>query len=271
MKDEFFTLSNGVQIPKIGFGTWLIEQEKVKKPVLEALEVGYRHIDSAEGYGNEVGVGQAVRESGLARKEVFVTTKLRAEFKTYQESVDAINKSLNDLDIDYIDLMIIHAPKPWGEMGNPNAQRYQEGNLEAWKALEEAYKQGKIRAIGVSNFDQNDIQNIIDNSEIAPMVNQIKIHIGNVPNDLIEYDKAHNILTEAYSPIAHGDLLANSQIALIAGNYDVTLSQLAIRYLLQLGTLPLPKTLSKEHMADNLNVDFTISADDMDKLNNIVG
>ncbi len=155
MLEATYTLANGVQIPKIGFGTWMIDADAdAAKAVHEAIDAGYRHIDTAEAYGNEVGVGEGVRASGIGRKDIFVNTKLAAEIKNHDEAVKAIDDSLQKLNLDYIDMMIIHAPKPWAKYDEPN--RYFEGNLEAWRALEEAYKAGKLRAIGVSNFDPTD-------------------------------------------------------------------------------------------------------------------
>jgi diketogulonate reductase-like aldo/keto reductase len=260
---ETYLLDNGVEIPKIGFGTWLIKNEDAAKAVEDAIKVGYRHIDSAEGYGNEEGVGQGVRASSLAREDIFITTKLRAEIKDYDQAVAAIEESLQKLDLGYIDLMIIHAPKPWPEMGNPDADRYYEGNLSAWRALEEAYEAGKIRAIGVSNFDQDDLKNILDHGKIKPVINQVKAHIGQTPLDLIDYAREHDILTEAYSPLGHGDMLHDAHIQKMADKYGVSIAQLGMRYLLQLGTLPLPKSMNPEHMAANAQLDFEIAPEDM--------
>jgi diketogulonate reductase-like aldo/keto reductase len=265
---EHFTLANGVEIPKIGFGTWMIEDNaKAAKAVREAIEVGYRHIDTAEAYGNEAGVGEGVRSSGLYRKEVFVTTKLRAEYKDYDSARQAIDDSLRTLDLGYIDLMIIHSPKPWAKFGED--EHYFAGNLEAWKALEEAHKAGKIRAIGVSNFERVDLRNIIDNSETLPAVDQVLAHIGNTPFELIDYARRHNILVEAYSPFGHGDMLHNGEVQRIAERNHVSVTQLAVRYLLQLELLPLPKASSIEHMRQNADVDIVISDEDMTQLREI--
>lgn len=152
---ETFALANGVTIPKLGLGTWFIANDKAAQAVRDAVDIGYRHIDTAQAYENEVGVGEGIRSSGVARDELFVTTKLRAEFKTYEASVAAIDRSLADLGLDHIDLMIIHSPQPWAEF--KDGEHFFEGNLEAWRALEEAYKAGKLRAIGVSNFDPIDV------------------------------------------------------------------------------------------------------------------
>src|SRR5262245_45512534 len=182
---ETYTLANGVTIPKLGLGTWMIDDDKAAQAVRDAVAIGYRHIDTAEGYGNERGVGDGVRTAGIPRDQIFVTTKLEAAFKSYDRAKAAIDKSLTDLSLDHIDLMIIHSPQPWGEFRGDN--HYFEGNLEAWRALEEAYKGGKLRAIGVSNFEQVDLDNIIDNSGTAPMVNQILAHVRNTPFEVIDY------------------------------------------------------------------------------------
>ena len=266
--DETYTLNNGVKIPKIGFGTWMIEDnDDAAKAVETAIKVGYRHIDTAEAYGNEIGVGHGVRNAGVPREDIFVTTKLQAEFKSYEEAVAAIDRSLNDLNLDYIDMMIIHSPKPWVEFQND--ERFFEGNLAAWRALSEAQAAGKIRAIGVSNFDEIDLQNILDNSDVKPAVNQVLAHIGNVPFSVFEYAQKNDIQIEAYSPFGHGEMLKNKNLQQMANKYGVSVAQLGIRYLLQLNTLPLPKATSEAHMTANATVDFTISDDDMAMLNKV--
>ncbi|MHC5230146.1 aldo/keto reductase [Enterococcus sp. LJL99] len=261
MLNETYTLSNGVKIPKLGFGTWMIENEQAAEMVRQAIQVGYRHIDTAQAYGNEEGVGDGIRSSGIERKDLFVTTKLAAEIKNYEEAVLAIDESLNKLAIDYIDLMIIHSPKPWAVFQEEN--HYFEGNIEAWRALEEAYQKGKIRAIGVSNFEVIDLENLLENSQIKPMVNQILAHIGHTPFDVIDYSQQNELLVEAYSPIAHGEMLQNETITAIATKYHVSIPQLAIRYCLQLKLLPLPKTQNVAHMKNNADVDFVIAEEDM--------
>jgi len=258
---EKFTLSNGVEIPKIGLGTWEISDDTVAQAVKEAVAIGYRHIDTAQGYSNERGVGEGIRTCGLKREEIFVTTKLDAEIKNYADTVKAIDSSLQQLGLDYIDLMIIHAPKPWSQYDKDD--RHFEGNLEAWRALEEGYKAGKLRAIGLSNFQIVDIKNILEKGTVKPTVNQILTHISNTPFELIDYCQQNDILIEAYSPIAHGELLKNEGVKNIAEKYNVSVPQLAIRYCLELGLLPLPKTANPKNMKSNSEVDFVISPDDM--------
>lgn len=262
--EETYTLSNGVTIPKLGLGTWFIENEKAPQAICDAVQIGYRHFDTAQAYENESGVGKGIRTCGVAREELFVTTKLAAEAKSYQEAVDAIDGSLKALGLDYIDMMLIHSPQPWAEFREED--RYVEGNRQAWRALEEAYRAGKLRAIGISNFEQQDIDNLLEGCSIAPMVNQLLVHVSNTPFELIEYSRSREMLVEAYSPVAHGEMLKNPAVRQIADRYGVTVPQLCIRYTLQLGTLPLPKTANPEHMRDNAKVDFVISDADMETL-----
>lgn len=261
--EETYTLANGVTIPKLGLGTWFIADDKVADAVHSAVNIGYRHIDTAQAYENERGVGEGIRTCGIAREELFVTTKLAAEAKSYDEATSAINGSLKKMGLDYIDLMLIHSPQPWTDFRGGD---YAEGNREAWRALEDAYKAGKLRAIGVSNFKEEDLENILSSCTVAPMVNQLLVHIGNTPLALINYCNKKNILVEAYSPVAHGEILKHAEVAAMAEKYQVSIPQLCIRYDLQLGTLPLPKTANSEHMSNNSTVDFVISEEDMEQL-----
>ena len=262
--NETYTLSNGVQIPKLGLGTWFIEDDQAPQAVREAIAIGYRHIDTAQAYANERGVGEGIRTCGVARDQLFVTTKLAAEIKSYQEAANAIDQSIRTMGLDYNDMMITHSPQPWADFRA--GEHFFEGNREAWRALEDAYKAGKLRAIGVSNFEQEDLDNILDSCTVAPMVDQVLAHVGNTPFDLIRYSQSKGILVEAYSPVAHGEILKNEKVADMARNYNVTVPQLCIRYTLQLGLLPLPKTANPEHMRSNAQLDFEISGEDMDAL-----
>lgn len=264
---ETYTLANGVEIPKLGLGTWKIPNDRAAEAVREAVALGYRHIDTAQAYQNEEGVGQGLRDGDIPRDKIFVTTKLAAEIKSYAEAVEAIDGSLEALGLDTIDLMLIHSPQPWRKFGKE--ERFFEGNREAWRALEEAYKAGKLRAIGVSNFQKVDLENILEGCSVKPMVNQILAHISNTPEDLIRYTKQQDILVEAYSPIAHGELMKHEEVKAMASAYDVSIPQLAIRYTLQLGLLPLPKTGNPDHMKSNAELDFTISEEDMQKLRDL--
>lgn len=261
---ENYKLSNGVEIPKLGLGTWFIADDKVADAVKDAVNLGYRHIDTAQAYQNERGVGEGVRNCGVNREDLFVTTKLAAEIKSYEGAVKSIDDSLERMGLEYLDLMIIHSPKPWMEYQNED--RYFEGNREAWKALEEAYKAGKLKAIGVSNFEKEDLENILESCAVAPMVNQVLAHISNTPIDLIRFCEKNDILVEAYSPIGHGELMKDEAVKEMAAKYKVSVPQLGIRYDLQLGLLPLPKTANPAHMKSNADLDFEISAEDMETL-----
>ncbi len=267
MLKETYTLSNGVKIPKLGLGTWFIKNKDVTEAVTEAIKVGYRHFDTAMAYRNEAGVGKAVRESDVDRSELFVTSKIVAEAKSYKKAKKAIDKSLKKLGLDYVDLMIIHSPQPWLKFRKKN--RYFEENKEVWRALEEAYKAGKIKAIGVSNFLQDDLENILEDCEVKPMVNQVLAHISNTPLDLIEFCQKNDIIVEAYSPIAHGEAMKNEVIVEMAKKYNVSVPQLCIRYVIQLGTVAIPKTSNPKHMKSNAELDFVINDDDMMTLKNV--
>lgn len=267
--NQTYELSNGIKIPKLGLGTWLIPNDKVSECIKHATEIGYRHIDTAQAYENEEGIGIGLRNINIPRKELFITTKVRAEYKTYEEAKKSIDESLNRLGLEYIDLIIIHSPQPWMEFRDD--KRYFEENINVWKALEDAYKEGKVKAIGVSNFLIDDLDNLINNCEIKPMVNQILTHISNTPLELIDYCKKNNILVEAYSPIAHGAANKSSKIAYIANKYGVTVAQLCIKYTLQLELVTLPKTSNTEHMKTNSELDFIISDEDMELLKSLKG
>lgn len=262
------TLSNGVAVPQLALGTWLIDNGRTADAVKAAIDIGYRHIDTAQAYANEQGVGVGVRTSGVPRDQLFVTTKVAAEHKDYKSAAAGIDGSLKAMGLDYIDLMIIHSPQPWAAV-NQSDDRYFEGNREAWRALTDAYKAGKLRAIGVSNFLQEDIENLWDWAEVKPMVNQVLCHISNTPLELIEYCQRQGIVMEAYSPVAHGEALKNEKIAEMAARYGVSVPQLCIRYDIQLGMIVLPKTANPAHMRSNAEVDFQISDGDMEILKKI--
>ena len=262
---EKYTLANGTQIPKLGLGTWLMDDDQAAAAVKAAVTAGYRMIDTAQAYGNETGVGEGVRTCGVARDQLFIATKVAAELKDYESARASIDESLAKLGLDYVDQMIIHSPQPWVEVNQSN-DRHEEGNLAAWRALEEAQAAGKVRVIGVSNFNQHDLANIIDNAAVRPQVNQVLAHIANTPFELLDCCREQGILVEAYSPIAHGAVLGNPLVAQVAARYGVTPAQLCVRYCLELGMLPLPKTASHEHIVNDANVDFQISAADMDEL-----
>ncbi len=203
----------------------------------------------------------------MPREELFVVSKVAAEHKTYEQAKAGIDETLSKMGLDYLDMMIIHSPQPWVEV-NQSDNRYEDGNREAWRALEDAYKEGKLKAIGVSNFQISDIESLVKTAEIKPMVNQILLHISNTPAELVDYCQKNDIVVEAYSPIAHGVILNQPEIKAIADKYGVTVPQLCIRYTIQLGAVSLPKTANPEHMKSNAQVDFEISAEDMEVLKN---
>lgn len=268
MYQETITLNNGVIVPQLALGTWLIDDDKVGDAVKEAVKLGYRHIDTAQAYGNERGIGQALKEIFIPREEIFITSKVAAENKSYDSAAKSIDETLTKMGLDYIDMMIIHSPQPWKEV-NQSDNRYFKENKEVWRALEDAYHAGKIRAIGISNFLEEDLDNLLEDCQVKPMVNQILCHIANTPLDLINYCKQHDIALEAYSPVAHGAALTDPKIAEIAQKYEVTVPQLCIKYDLQLGMITLPKTAKPEHMKANSEMDFVISNEDMEILKHV--
>lgn len=268
MQEDNYTLTNGIEIPKLGLGTWMVEDNISAQAVRDAVSLGYRHIDTAQAYGNERGVGEGVRSCGVSRETLFVTTKLAAEIKDYAQAAAAIDTSLKTMGLSYIDLMIIHSPQPWMQF-REEKRSFDAGNCEAWRALEDAYKAGKLRAIGVSNFEEADLENLLGSCTVAPMVNQVLAHVGNTPFDLMAYCQSKHILVQAYSPIAHGAVLENSEIMGMADRYSVSVPQLCIRYCLQLGLLPLPKTANPAHMKTNAALDFVITEADMEQLKQV--
>lgn len=268
MYNNTLTLSNGVKIPQMALGTWFIDDDKAADAVRAAVAIGYRHFDTAQAYGNERGVGEGVRTAGIPREDIFVTSKVAAEHKDYDSAAASIDASLEKMGLDYIDMMIIHSPQPWADV-NQSDNRYFAENREVWRALTDAYKAGKVKAIGVSNFLKEDIDNLYDWADVKPMVNQVLCHISNTPLDLIDYCQKKDIAVEAYAPVAHGEALKNPAIAVMAEKYGVTVPQLCIRYDIELGTIVLPKTANPDHMRSNADVDFVISDDDMETLKHI--
>ena len=262
--NETYTLANGMTIPKLGLGTWFIDDDKAAQAVREAGKLGYRLIDTAQAYGNERGVGEGVRTCGLPREQLFVASKVAAELKDYDSAAKSIDETLEKMGLDYLDQIIIHSPQPWTEFRVE--KQYFEENRAVWRALEDAQAAGKVKVIGVSNFLRDDLENLLSDCRVRPMVNQILLHISNTDKALVDYCKEQNIQVEAYSPIAHGEALKNPAIAAMAQKYGVTAAQLCIRYVIQLGTVALPKTADPAHMKDNAAVDFVISDADMDAL-----
>lgn len=257
---ETLPLAGGLTIPVVGFGTWMLEEgETCYRACREALDAGYRHIDTARAYGNEASVGKALRDSGLDRDEVFITSKLPAEAKTAQQARHELEITMTELGLDHMDLYLVHAPWPWDEKGAD----YEDGNREIWAVMEEAQREGRTRAIGVSNFERSHLDNVLSVAEIAPAVNQIRWFPGLHPDDTIAACRERDIVVEAYSPIAHGDLLEHSELAEIAERLGVSTPQVCLRYLLQKGAVVLPKATSRDHIRQNAELDFTLGDDDL--------
>ena len=255
-------LYNGIEIPDVGLGTWLIPNKKASEVVKCAIDLGYRHIDTAQAYRNEEGVGIGVKESGIKREDLFITTKVEAEIKNYKDAKASIDESLKRLGMDYVDLILIHCPVPWREYDKRKYNYFKE-NLEVWKALEEAYKDGKTKSIGISNFEISDTENILNNCQIKPMVNQVYCCPSYVPKELIEYCKKNDIVFEAYSPLNHGKAIHDKKVNYIADKNNKSFSQICLKYLLQKDLVVLPKASSFDHLKENFDLDFTLSEEDM--------
>ncbi len=265
-KEQDYILTNGVKIPKIGFGTWQTPDGDVAyNSVRCALDAGYRHIDTAFVYGNEASVGKAVKDSKISREKLFITTKLPSEVKDFDGALKHFELSLKNLDCGYIDLYLIHAPWPWSDVGRDCT----EGNIQAWKAMIKLYEEGRVRAIGVSNFHPADIENIKNATGVTPMANQIRYFIGNTQPAVSGYCRENGILVQAYSPLATGELLDNSYLTSLAERYNKPISKICLAYCLQTGANPLPKSTHKERIIDNLDVDFLLSDEDMKYLGDL--
>lgn len=260
IKQEDYILSNGIKIPKIAFGTWQIANgDDTYNSVTYALKAGYRHIDTAAAYQNEESVGKAIQDFKIKREDIFITTKLPAEIKDVKEAEKTFYKSLEYLRTDYIDLYLIHAPWPWSNIG----QECTKENVELWKMMVSLYNEGKIKAIGVSNFLEKDIEPLYQATGVYPHANQIRYFIGNTQISLCEYCETHNILIEAYSPLATGNLLENKEIAKLAAKYNTSIPKICLRYCLEKNTLPIPKSVHENRIIDNIDLDFTIDKEDV--------
>ncbi len=260
-----YVLSNGVEIPSVGLGTWQAEPNQAYQAVLDALEAGYRHIDTAYVYGNEVEIGKAIKDSGIKREEIFITTKLPSHIKNYKETFEYFKSSCKALGVDYLDLYLIHAPWPWSNVGEDCTQ----GNIEVWKAFIELYNAKKIRSIGVSNFHPKDIISLIEATSFTPHVNQIRYFIGNTQKETTRFCQENNILVEAYSPFATGKILDEPYLIELSNRLGVSIPKICLKYCLQRGTLPLPKSVHKERIIQNIELDFEIPEEDLIKLDAI--
>ena len=270
MKDQkdVYRLINGVEIPCIGLGTWQTPDGDVAaSAVRSAIEAGYRHIDTAQGYGNEESVGRGIRESRIDRKELFVTTKLWNSNHTYDLTMRTFEESLRKSGLEYFDLFLIHWPNP-----AMYRSHWQQANAETWKAMEELYEAGKIRAIGISNFRERHIEELMKTAKIPPMVNQIRLCPGETQDDLVAYCRDRGMVLEAYSPLGTGKIFHVPEMEALAKKYQKSVAQICIRWSLQQGYLPLPKSVTPSRIADNLNVfDFELTADDVQLIAGLKG
>lgn len=258
---DTFTLANGVKIPCIGYGTWQTpDGETAFQSVKCALENGYRHIDTAAGYGNEPSVGEAMRASGIAREDIFLTTKHWITERGYEKTVAACEASLKALGVDYLDLYLIH----WPCVSKTHPDTWKEINASTWRGFEKLHKDGKIRAIGVSNFLPLHLEALNEFAEIRPMVNQIEFHPGYNQLEVVKYCQENNILVQAWSPLGCGKVLGNETVNAIANAHGKTAAHVCIRYALQHNVLPLPKSVTPSRIADNTKVfDFELTTEEM--------
>lgn len=259
LKDTF-TLHNGVKIPCVGFGTWQAEEGKeAVKAVRDALEAGYRHIDTAAAYRNEASVGKALKESGLSRQEVFVTSKLPNSVRGYDQTKKSFARTLENLGFDYLDLYLVHWPKPL-----VFRDHWQKANADSWRAIEELYEAGAIKSIGVSNFLPSHLDELAKTANVQPMVNQIKLCPGITQPEVTEYCQSQQILLEAYSPLGTGDIFTDPDMQKLAEKYQRTIAQVSLRWSLQMGFLPLPKSVNTGRIKENAALfDFTLDEDDV--------
>ncbi len=241
---DTYTLYNGVKIPQVGFGTWQSANgDEAYHAVLAALNAGYRHIDTAAAYGNEESVGQAIKDSGVPREDLFVTTKLWNADHGYEKTKEAFGRSLEKLGLDYVNLYLIHWPNPVAFRDN-----WQEANAESWRAMEEFYAAGTAKAIGVSNFRPKHLDALLETATVKPMVNQMFINPSDMQPAVVEYNDDHDILTEAYSPLGTGEIFKIPELATIGRKYDKTPAQVVLRWSLQHGFLPLPKSIHEKYI-----------------------
>ena len=265
---DCYKLSNGVEIPCVGFGTWQATDGDVAvSSVLSAIEAGYRHIDTAQAYGNEESVGIAVKKSGVNRKELFITSKLWNSEHGYEKTLSAFEGTMKKLDMDYLDLFLIHWPNPIAFRGD-----WQEANAGTWKAFEELYNAGRIRAIGISNFHPRHIKELMKTATVAPMVNQMRLCPGDTQDEVVDYCRLQNMLLEAYSPLGMGKIFEVPEMQDLAKKYEKSIAQICIRWSLQRGYLPLPKSVTPERIKANTEVfDFELDAADVQLIADLKG
>jgi Aldo/keto reductases, related to diketogulonate reductase len=265
---DTYTLSNGQKIPVVGFGTWQTPDGDVAEAsVLAALKAGYRHIDTAAAYKNEESVGRAIAKSGVPREEIFLTTKLWNDSHSYELAQKAIDTSLTKLGVDYLDLYLIHWPNPVAFRDN-----WKEANAGAWRAMEEAVEAGKIRSIGISNFMPHHLDALLETAKIKPVVNQIFLNPSDLQEEVVAHNKKHDILSEAYSPLGTGKIFAVEELKTLADKYGKTVAQVVLRWSLQHGFLPLPKSVTESRIIENGQLfDFELSEEDMKAIDQLKG
>lgn len=264
--EKHFELSNGVKIPNIGYGTWRVpESEQCVESVLTAIDCGYRHIDTAYFYKNEKSVGEAVRTSGIHREDIFITSKLWNDYHGYESTLKVFEETLENLGTDYLDLYLIHWPNPKKFRAD-----WARSNAETWRAFEKLYRDGRIKAIGISNFLPHHIDELLKTAEIVPMVNQIEMQPGLNRDVEREYNQKHGILTEAWAPFQVGEVLKDETVCRLAEKHQKSAAQIVLRWFLQKGVVPLPKSVTPERILGNIQIyDFELTADDMTAMDNI--
>jgi len=265
---DTYTLNNGTKIPIVGFGTWQTPDGQVAyDSVLAALKAGYRHIDTAAAYGNEDSVGKAIADSGVAREDLFVTTKLWNADHGYDTTKAALETSLQKLGLDYVDLYLIHWPNPAAMRDN-----FEQLTADTWKAMEELYASRKARAIGVSNFRPKHLDVLLKTAKVVPAVNQIFLNPSDMEDEVVAYNEAHGILSEAYSPLGTGKIFGIPELKTIAAKYNKSVAQVVLRWSLQNGFLPLPKSVHADRIEQNTELfDFELSAADMETIDGMHG
>lgn len=263
MKKEYTVLSNGVKMPNLAFGTFKVNEGDDVQIILDAVNVGYRYFDTAAFYNTEEALGKGLKKSGLPREEFFITTKVWKTCIGYEGAKKSFEESLEKLDMDYVDLLLIHWPRPDAESD------WKKLDIETWKAFEEIYKEGRAKAIGVSNFLNHHMQNILDNCEIVPMVNQIEFHPGYIQKDVIDFDKNHGIVVEAWSPLGRERVFKDELLNELAEKYGKSVAQICLAFALQMGVVPLPKSSSVERMKQNMDIYFELEEEDFEKIVNM--
>lgn len=269
---QTLVLNTGAKIPMLGFGTWKLQEgEQAYQAVKCALETGYRHIDTAQIYGNEESVGKAIRDSKVKREELFLTTKIWNDRQDYEGIIESIEQSLERLQVDYVDLLLIHWPNP-SRLREVSADKWREVNRTTWQAMEQLHREGKLKAIGVSNFMTHHLEDLLTYAEVVPAVNQILIAPGCVQADLVTLCRKHQIAVEAYSPFGSGTLFENQEVLELAQRYQVTPAQLVLSWLIQNEFIPLPRSSRPENIVANFDVPvLDLTPEEQELLANLKG